>query len=214
MLGKRSHIALQSSPRKCHNTAFNIAIVFDTPNHMLGTCQASLSALLLICACSAVQVSFDVDLKVNVFEANIRLLGGLLSAHLLASDSTLGLMRMPYAGQLLSLATDLGDRLMEAFEASPTGVVSYVCVHTFAVELHPVVAVPHYAHKFCSSLMPAEIWVALFLMDTACAGSQTRDICLSYQAWLICSLCTRTVISGGWVFQEQYPTIFRACHSV
>ena len=234
MLGKRSHIALQSSPRKCHNTAFNIAIVFDTPNHMLGTCQASLSALLLICACSAVQVSFDVDLKVNVFEANIRLLGGLLSAHLLASDSTLGLMRMPYAGQLLSLATDLGDRLMEAFEASPTGVVSYVCVHTFAVELHPVVAqpqyllagcnsaavsdnpvlVPHYALEFCSSLMPAEIWVALFLMDTACAGSQTRDICLSYQAWLICSLCTRTVISGGWVFQEQYPTIFRACHSV
>ncbi|KAL0039486.1 hypothetical protein WJX79_010327 [Trebouxia sp. C0005] len=68
------------------------------------------------------EVSFDVDLKVNVFEANIRLLGGLLSAHLLASDSTLGLMRMPYAGQLLSLATDLGDRLMEAFEASPTDI--------------------------------------------------------------------------------------------
>ncbi|DBB06862.1 TPA: hypothetical protein ACH3X3_009521 [Trebouxia sp. C0006] len=68
------------------------------------------------------EVSFDVDLKVNVFEANIRLLGGLLSAHLLASDSTLGLMRMPYDGQLLSLATDLGDRLMEAFEASPTDI--------------------------------------------------------------------------------------------
>lgn len=73
-------------------------------------------------------MSFDVDLKVNVFEANIRLLGGLLSAHLLASDSTLGLMRMPYDGQLLSLATDLGDRLMEAFEASPTGVVCLKCV--------------------------------------------------------------------------------------
>ncbi|DBA85723.1 TPA: hypothetical protein ACH3X1_005291 [Trebouxia sp. C0004] len=68
------------------------------------------------------EVSFDVDLKVNVFEANIRLLGGLLSAHLLASDSTLGLMRTPYAGQLLTLATDLGDRLMEAFEASPTDI--------------------------------------------------------------------------------------------
>ncbi len=75
-------------------------------------------------------MSFDVDLKVNVFEANIRLLGGLLSAHLLASDSTLGLMHMPYDGQLLSLATDLGDRLMEAFEASPTGVVCLECVRT------------------------------------------------------------------------------------
>jgi mannosidase alpha-like ER degradation enhancer 1 len=31
-------------------------------------------------------VSFDIDLRVNVFETNIRLLGGLLSAHLLASD--------------------------------------------------------------------------------------------------------------------------------
>ena len=34
----------------------------------------------------SLQVSFDVDVQVNVFEANIRLLGGLLSAHLLATD--------------------------------------------------------------------------------------------------------------------------------
>ena len=32
-------------------------------------------------------VDFDIDLRVNVFETNIRLLGGLLSAHLLAMDS-------------------------------------------------------------------------------------------------------------------------------
>ncbi len=202
---------------------------------MLGTCQALLSALLLTWASSAVQVSFDVDLKVNVFEANIRLLGGLLSAHLLASDSTLGLMRMPYDGQLLSLATDLGDRLMEAFEASPTGVMclSYVCTY-ICCRAAPVVTLPqyllagcnstavsdnpvrvsHYAFEFCSSLTPAQIWIALYLMDTACAGSHPKDICLSRQAWLLYSLCMRTVIGGGWVFQEQYPTIFRACHSV
>ena len=66
------------------------------------------------------QVSFDVDLKVNVFEANIRLLGGLLSAHLLASDANLGLMQKKYSGELLDLAVDLGDRLMVAFTASPT----------------------------------------------------------------------------------------------
>ena len=66
------------------------------------------------------QVSFDVDLKVNVFEANIRLLGGLLSAHLLASDASLGLMQKKYSGELLDLAVDLGKRLMVAFTASPT----------------------------------------------------------------------------------------------
>ena len=66
------------------------------------------------------QVSFDVDLKVNVFEANIRLLGGLLSAHLLASDPSLGLMQKTYSGEVLALAADLGDRLMAAFTASPT----------------------------------------------------------------------------------------------
>lgn len=33
----------------------------------------------------------DVDVDVSVFEANIRLLGGLLSAHLLATDPSLGL---------------------------------------------------------------------------------------------------------------------------
>lgn len=67
------------------------------------------------------QVSFGVDLKVNVFEANIRLLGGLLSAHLLASDPELGLMQRPYEQQLLTQATGLGDRLLAAFDASPTG---------------------------------------------------------------------------------------------
>lgn len=67
------------------------------------------------------QVSFDIDLKVNVFEANIRLLGGLLSAHLLASDPQLGLMQRPYNNQLLTQATDLADRLLHAFHASLTG---------------------------------------------------------------------------------------------
>lgn len=75
------------------------------------------------------QVSFDIDLKVNVFEANIRLLGGLLSAHLLASDPNLGLMQQPYQGQLLHQATDLGDRLLAAFDASLTG----ECSHEIAV---------------------------------------------------------------------------------
>lgn len=35
-------------------------------------------------------IDFNVDVRVNVFEANIRLVGGLLSAHMLASDPSMG----------------------------------------------------------------------------------------------------------------------------
>ena len=69
-------------------------------------------------------VSFDVDETVSLFETTIRALGGLLSAHLLASDRTLGLMDAtpydPRAG-LLALAVDLADRLMPALNTS-TGI--------------------------------------------------------------------------------------------
>ncbi|KAJ2725009.1 hypothetical protein GGI07_001578 [Coemansia sp. Benny D115] len=77
--------------------------------------------------------SFDVDSHVQVFEVTIRMLGGLLSAHIIATDEndTLG-MRLDtlvdsngtavYNGELLRLARDLGYRLLPAFEASPTGI--------------------------------------------------------------------------------------------
>lgn len=68
----------------------------------------------------AVQLTFDLDVRANVFEMNIRLLGGLLSAHLLAEDAKLGLMP-EYQGGLLGLALDLGSRLLPAFTASPSG---------------------------------------------------------------------------------------------
>ena len=66
------------------------------------------------------QLTFDLDVRANVFEMNIRLLGGLLSAHLLAEDTKLGLMP-GYQGGLLTLALDLGSRLLPAFTASPSG---------------------------------------------------------------------------------------------
>lgn len=43
------------------------------------------------CNWVADNVHFDVDVRVNVFEANIRLLGGLLSAHVMASDPSLNI---------------------------------------------------------------------------------------------------------------------------
>ena len=78
------------------------------------------------------QISFDLDVRVNVFEANIRLLGGLLSAHMLAESPALGPRLMPggYCGGLLDLAEDLGRRLLPAFAASPTGAHMTVPVHS------------------------------------------------------------------------------------
>ncbi|KAJ2067686.1 hypothetical protein GGI08_001253 [Coemansia sp. S2] len=71
--------------------------------------------------------SFDIDSHVQVFEVTIRMLGGLLSAHIIATDekNTLGMrldLNGTYNGELLHLARDLGYRLLPAFEASPNAV--------------------------------------------------------------------------------------------
>lgn len=62
--------------------------------------------------------SFDLDVRVHVFELTIRALGGLLSAHnlLVLDDSVLP----GYEGWLLHAAVDLADRLVPAFD-TPTG---------------------------------------------------------------------------------------------
>ncbi|GAA5884084.1 hypothetical protein JCM6882_002133 [Rhodosporidiobolus microsporus] len=79
-------------------------------------------------------VSFNVDSRVQVFEVTIRMMGGLLSGHLLAqppstnasdpstfSSSIKGFALPWYRGELLRLARDLGERLLPAFE-TPTGI--------------------------------------------------------------------------------------------
>merc|ERR1719259_271977 len=69
-------------------------------------------------------VSFDVNTTVQVFEANIRGLGGLLSAHLLIEDpgQRFGALRPEgYSGELLAMAADLGSRLLPALQTSPSG---------------------------------------------------------------------------------------------
>ncbi|MBO9543187.1 glycoside hydrolase family 47 protein [Caulobacter sp.] len=68
-------------------------------------------------------LSFDVDGEAQVFETNIRLVGGLISAHLACGDPV-----------LLAKAKDLADRLMKAFDASPHGLPwRYVNLKTGAV---------------------------------------------------------------------------------
>ncbi|KAJ1985384.1 hypothetical protein H4R34_000038 [Dimargaris verticillata] len=65
-------------------------------------------------------VHFDVDSRVQVFEVTIRMLGGLLSGHILASGGPFGAPVESYGDELLALAWDLGTRLLPAFEQSPT----------------------------------------------------------------------------------------------
>ncbi|KAK4437165.1 Alpha-mannosidase I MNS5 [Sesamum alatum] len=65
-------------------------------------------------------LSFDVDARINLFECNIRVLGGLVSAHILATDSTNRLTKGTYKNQLLVLAKELGQRFLPAFD-TPTG---------------------------------------------------------------------------------------------
>lgn len=69
-------------------------------------------------------VTFARNVTISVFEATIRILGGLLSAHLLLETEELRPvfqdMQPAYQGELLSLAYDLGKRLLPAFH-TPTG---------------------------------------------------------------------------------------------
>ena len=68
-------------------------------------------------------LDFDIDGEAQVFETNIRLVGGLLSAHLACGDPV-----------LLAKAKDLADRLIKAFDASPHGLpYRYVNLKTGAV---------------------------------------------------------------------------------
>lgn len=62
-------------------------------------------------------ISFDRNVTVSVFETTIRVLGGLLSAHVLASDPAYTMVPW-YKGELLDLALDLGWRLLPGFDTA------------------------------------------------------------------------------------------------
>jgi mannosyl-oligosaccharide alpha-1,2-mannosidase len=67
--------------------------------------------------------SFDIDASFQVFETNIRMVGGLLSGYHCVRDP-----------RLLELAHDLATRLLPAFTKSPTGIpYRFVNLHTGAV---------------------------------------------------------------------------------
>ncbi|XP_035678895.1 ER degradation-enhancing alpha-mannosidase-like protein 2 [Branchiostoma floridae] len=66
-------------------------------------------------------MTFDTDVNASVFETNIRVVGGLLSAHLLSRRAGVDLEAgWPCDGPLLRLAQDAARRLLPAFD-TPTG---------------------------------------------------------------------------------------------
>lgn len=63
--------------------------------------------------------NFDSDINVSVFETNIRIVGGLLSAHLMQHRSGAKLEPgWPCNGPLLRLAEDVAKRLLTAFDTN------------------------------------------------------------------------------------------------
>lgn len=62
-----------------------------------------------------VKFDFDLDSRVQVFEVTIRVLGGLISAHIFASEPQYGFSLGWYNNELLDMAIHLADRLMPAF---------------------------------------------------------------------------------------------------
>lgn len=74
-------------------------------------------------------VTFDNDVTVQVFEATIRVIGSLLSTHLILTNQNphLGNLTMEdYDGELLTMTHDLALRLLAAFEGSQTCKAIYV----------------------------------------------------------------------------------------
>jgi mannosidase alpha-like ER degradation enhancer 1 len=64
-------------------------------------------------------ISFDIDVRVHLFETNIRVLGGLLAAHFLATDHHINSkLTFTYNNQLVPIAQDLGYRLLPAFKTN------------------------------------------------------------------------------------------------
>ncbi|XP_023335084.1 ER degradation-enhancing alpha-mannosidase-like protein 3 [Eurytemora carolleeae] len=64
-------------------------------------------------------VRFDTDVVVSVFETNIRIVGGLVSGHVLAEYVRDKSDKMSwYSGELLNMALDIGTRLLPAFNTT------------------------------------------------------------------------------------------------
>uniref|UniRef100_A0A131XSZ1 alpha-1,2-Mannosidase n=1 Tax=Ixodes ricinus TaxID=34613 RepID=A0A131XSZ1_IXORI len=85
------------------------------------TVMGNYSEFRRVAAMIARKMDFNININVSVFETNIRVVGGLLSAHLLSRHAGAELEPgWPCSGPLLRLAEDVANRLLPAF-ATKTG---------------------------------------------------------------------------------------------
>lgn len=85
------------------------------------TVMGNYSEFRRVAAMIAQKMDFNININVSVFETNIRVVGGLLSAHLLSRHAGAQLEPgWPCSGPLLRLAEDVANRLLPAF-ATKTG---------------------------------------------------------------------------------------------
>ncbi|XP_040066956.1 uncharacterized protein LOC8043968 isoform X1 [Ixodes scapularis] len=85
------------------------------------TVMGNYSEFRRVAAMIARKMDFNININVSVFETNIRVVGGLLSAHLLSRQAGAELEPgWPCSGPLLRLAEDVANRLLPAF-ATKTG---------------------------------------------------------------------------------------------
>lgn len=135
-LSKDDRISLREATREMLNHAFNGYMQYAYPKDELMpmTCQGkntwgnfrltlidSLDTLLLTGDLRGFRkveeivkkMNFDFDKNVSVFETNIRIVGGLISAHLLYKKAKMPLPNgWPCKGPMLELALDVADRLL------------------------------------------------------------------------------------------------------
>ncbi|KAM0035573.1 putative glycoside hydrolase family 47, six-hairpin glycosidase-like superfamily [Helianthus debilis subsp. tardiflorus] len=114
-LSELGNLKLENLPREYNGTALTLVESLSSLV-ILGNNTEFEKAVMWL----SENLSFDVDARINLFECNIRLLGGLVSAHILATDSTNRFIQGTYNNQLLVLAQDLGQRFLPAFN-TPTG---------------------------------------------------------------------------------------------
>ncbi|KAJ4456090.1 putative Alpha-mannosidase I MNS4 [Paratrimastix pyriformis] len=93
-------------------------LLFDVLDTLavMGNMSAFFEAVQLACYDPQIALFFERNKTVSLFEINIRVLGGLLSAHILAEGSF-----PTYDGCLLEQARRLGQKLVPAFD-TPTGI--------------------------------------------------------------------------------------------
>ncbi|KAL9326477.1 hypothetical protein ACSQ67_007122 [Phaseolus vulgaris] len=113
-LSELGNLKLEHLPQDYHGSALTLIESLSSLVIMGNSTEFERAVLWL-----SENLTFDVDARINLFECNIRVLGGLVSAHLLASDSSKKLFQGAYNNQLLVLAEDLGKRFLPAFN-TPT----------------------------------------------------------------------------------------------